>query len=166
MLFYFSFSWFSYCCIHRHWIVGGVIGVIHYLASILTKTRKNHFTESLIELNLTGTLSDEIDEIATVSEFINATEINVSSANCRSFFGSFQGKRERHANLLCHFFWFVHFQVFHQMLSWKTGDFKKWYSRPRTWHGIKIGTDWRHFGWLFERSERYILEMNDEKKIK
>lgn len=42
--------------------------MIHHLHFNI-KTKK-HFTESLIELNITGTLPDEIDEIATVNEFI------------------------------------------------------------------------------------------------
>lgn len=45
---------------------------MHYLR--FNMSTKNYFTESLIELNITGTLPDEVDEISTVRE-LNAIKL-------------------------------------------------------------------------------------------
>lgn len=122
------------------------------IASVLTRTRKNHFTESLIELNITGTLPEEIDEISTVSEF-EAIKPTFYQGIANFFFILNQNiphtRARKHDENVC-----FYFQVFHQMLSWEAGDFEKWYSRPWTWYGIRIGTEWRHFRWLLKRGKR------------
>lgn len=82
------------------------------LHPILTWSLKNHFTESLIELNITGTLPDEVDQIATVSKF-GAMEPTFSGF---SIFFCF--KSDVHVL-------FIFFQVFHSMLPGKAGDFEK-----------------------------------------
>lgn len=67
--------------------LGAFIRVIRIMRKHISKHFQNiytkiHFIESLIELNITGTLPNEIDEISTVSEFIVA-KLNFSTAQSK-----------------------------------------------------------------------------------
>lgn len=79
-----NWQWFNIVCL-LFTLVCFVDVVIGPLAITLGCPRKMqiHLTESLIELNLTGTLPDEIDAIARVSEFVETIPpVNVKHFPC------------------------------------------------------------------------------------